>query len=194
MRFAHDTTTALAAAADLVNSAEEPDTLLTVEDLDAFFRGHDYTGHHAGDRQELEEVRAVRPTLRGLFVADRDELVTRVNTVFAESGALPRLVRHDGWDWHLHLLDPDRPLATRIAVETAMAIVDLLRADELSRISTCAAAGCDGVVVDLSRNRSRRFCSTTCGNRTAVAAYRARKASEDNSESDRADRASPAQQ
>ena len=28
---------------------------------------------------------------------------------------------------------------------------------------------------DLSRNRSRRYCSTTCGNREAVAAYRARQ-------------------
>jgi predicted RNA-binding Zn ribbon-like protein len=30
-------------------------------------------------------------------------------------------------------------------------------------------------VLDLSRNRSRRFCSTTCSNRAAVAAYRARQ-------------------
>ena len=30
-------------------------------------------------------------------------------------------------------------------------------------------------MLDLSRNRSRRFCSTTCGNRNAVAAYRARQ-------------------
>ena len=37
---------------------------------------------------------------------------------------------------------------------------------------------CDGIVLDLSRNRSKRFCSTTCGNRNAVAAYRARQAGE----------------
>ena len=67
------------------------------------------------------------------------------------------------------------PLATRIAVETAMAMVDVIRADELSRLGVCADADCDGVVLDLSRNRSRRFCSTACGNRNAVAAYRARQ-------------------
>lgn len=174
--FAHDTRTALAAAAQLVNSAEEPDTLTTVAELDAFYLRHGYTGTHTRDRAELDAVRALRPRLRALLTADRDTVVELVNRVFAESGALPQLVRHDAWDWHLHLVGPDRPLATRIGVDTAMAIVDLLRADELSRISTCAADGCDGVVVDLSRNRSRRFCSTTCGNRTAVAAYRARKA------------------
>ncbi|PSK26664.1 CGNR zinc finger domain-containing protein, partial [Nocardia seriolae] len=31
-------------------------------------------------------------------------------------------------------------------------------------------------VLDMSRNRSRRYCSTACTNRNAVAAYRARKA------------------
>ncbi len=178
MRFAHDTASALAAAADLVNSAEEPDTLTTVAELDGFFARHSYSGSRSGDQSELAAVRGLRPQLRELLLADRDDMVGLVNAVFAESRALPRLVRHHGWDWHLHLVDPDRPLSTRIAVETAMAVVDLLRADELARISTCAADGCAGVVADLSRNRSRRFCSTTCGNRTAVAAYRARKAAE----------------
>jgi predicted RNA-binding Zn ribbon-like protein len=37
------------------------------------------------------------------------------------------------------------------------------------------ADDCEAIVLDLSRNRSRRFCSTSCGNRVAVAAYRARQ-------------------
>lgn len=176
MHFAHDTTSVLTAVSALVNSAEEPDTLLTTADLDEFCRRHRYSGSRTHDRGELEAVRALRPGLRDLLLADRDDKVRGVNEIFETSGAMPQLVRHDDWDWHLHLVDPERPLATRIAVEAAMAVVDLLRADELSRISTCAAEGCHGVVVDLSRNRSRRFCSTACGNRTAVAAYRARQA------------------
>jgi predicted RNA-binding Zn ribbon-like protein len=46
----------------------------------------------------------------------------------------------------------------------------------MSRLGICADPDCGGVVVDLSRNRSKRFCSVTCGNRNAVAAYRARQA------------------
>jgi len=61
-----------------------------------------------------------------------------------------------------------------VVVEVAMAMIDLIPADELSRLSVCADERCDGLVLDLSRNRSRRFCSTTCANRNAVAAYRAR--------------------
>ena len=66
------------------------------------------------------------------------------------------------------------PLDRRIVVESAMAMIDLIRTDELSRLSVRADERCEGLVLDLSRNRSRRFCSTTCANRNAVAAYRAR--------------------
>jgi predicted RNA-binding Zn ribbon-like protein len=54
-------------------------------------------------------------------------------------------------------------------------MVDLVRTDELSRLSICADDTCGGIVLDLTRNRSRRFCSTACANRIAVAAYRARQ-------------------
>ena len=63
-----------------------------------------------------------------------------------------------------------------LGLETAMAMVDVVRADETSRFSVCADDDCEGVVLDLSRNRSRKFCSVACGNRNAVAAYRARHA------------------
>ena len=64
----------------------------------------------------------------------------------------------------------------RAAVETAMAMVDVIRSGELSRLRICAADDCEDVVVDLSKNRSKRYCEGTCGNRANVAAYRARKA------------------
>ena len=96
-------------------------------------------------------MRALRGPLRRLLTADRDAAVEIVNTILAEHRAVPQLVRHDGFDYHVHAVGRDVPLADRIAVETAMAMVDL------------------------SRNRSRRFCSVTCGNRVAAAAYRARR-------------------
>lgn len=176
MLFAHDTEVSLQAAVTLVNTAEEPDTLLAVEDLDALYAEFEYTGRRDGDRAELETVRALRPALRELLTADRDRVVDLVNTMLAEARALPQLVRHDRWDWHLHAVSPDAPLATRITVETAMAMIDVIRADEQSRLGVCADADCQGIVLDLSRNRSRRFCSTACTNRNAVAAYRARQA------------------
>jgi predicted RNA-binding Zn ribbon-like protein len=173
--FAHDTNAALVAAVALVNSAEPPDTLTTRAELDAFYIAHRYTGSRIHDDAELAAVRALRGPLRDLLTSDRDRAVQTVNTILAERQAVPALVRHDGWDYHLHAIAADAPFADRIAVETAMAMIDVIRADELSRLSVCADPTCNGIVIDLSRNRSRRFCSTTCGNRVAVAAYRARK-------------------
>ena len=173
--FAHDTEAALLAAVALVNSAEPPDTLTTTAELDAFFAAHRYTGGRAHDDAELAAVRALRAPLRALLTADRDEAAARTNRILTERRAVPQLVRHDGWDYHLHATDPSAPLADRIAVDTAMAMVDIVRADELSRLAVCADETCDGLVLDLSRNRSRRYCSAACGNRIAVAAYRARK-------------------
>jgi len=176
MLFAHDTEAALLAAVALVNSAEEPDTLTTVGELDAFYREHLYTGSRTHDRAELDQVRALRAPLRDLLTSSRDDAVAIVNRMLADAQAVPQLVRHDGEDWHLHATDWSAPFAQRIAVETAMAMVDVIRADEMSRLGVCADDGCGGVVLDLSRNRSKRFCSPACSNRNAVAAYRARQA------------------
>jgi predicted RNA-binding Zn ribbon-like protein len=165
----------LQSAVALANSALDPDTLLTVADLDRLWDEHGYTGRHDRSKAELDAVRAIRSRLRELLTADRDDAVTLVNTMLSEAGAVPQLVRHDPLDWHIHAVPSDAPLATRILVESAMAMVDVIRADEMSRLAVCADDTCEGVVLDLSRNRSRRFCSTTCGNRNAVAAYRARQ-------------------
>lgn len=168
---------ALQAAVTLVNSALDPVTITTPDELDEFFSDFGYTGRHDGDQAEVDAVRAVLPRLREMLSTDRDRAVGLVNAMLREYDALPQLVRHDGLDWHLHAIDPDRPLAERIIVETAMAMIDVIRADEVSRLGVCADGDCEGLVLDLSRNRSRRFCSTACGNRNAVAAYRARQAS-----------------
>ena len=176
MVFAHDTEASLQAAVALVNTALEPDTLTTVDELDEWYAAFGFTGSRRGDRDELDAVRALRPALRGLLTADRDRAAELANGMLREAQALPQLVRHDPFDWHLHAVPSDSSLALRTTVETAMAMVDVIRADELSRLSLCADEHCDGVVLDLSRNRSRRYCSTTCGNRNSVAAYRARRA------------------
>jgi predicted RNA-binding Zn ribbon-like protein len=180
--FSHDTESVLQAAAALVNT--EPgashsgrDELSSVEHVAAFFTGGAYTGALARTEEELEAVRALRAQLRAFFTETRDEVAEHVNRVLEEAHALPRLVRHDAFDWHLHAVPSDAPFAVRIRVETAMALVDLVRTDELGRLKVCAADDCDALVVDLSRNRSKRFCDVgNCGNRMNVSAYRARRA------------------
>ena len=175
MTFTHDTQLALASAAALVNTASDPDTLCTPEDLSRFLDEQGWFGVRAGDASELDAVRALRPRLRELWLLDEAELVPSLNAILTEADALPQLVDHDGLGWHVHAVPQDAPLATRMAVEAAMAFVDVVRSGELDRLKRCAADDCDDVVVDLSRNHSRRFCEAGCGNRENVRAYRDRK-------------------
>ena len=180
MLFTHDTEVALAAAAALVNTQDvlDPDfeDLPDVAALRGFVHAWGWTGHVSGDEEELRQVRALRPRLRQIWLSDKDGVVDIVNGLLREAHALPQLVRHDEWDYHLHATPDAAPLASRMAVEAAMAIVDVVRSDELSRLRICESPTCDDVVVDLSKNRSRRFCEGNCGNKAAVAAYRARRA------------------
>lgn len=189
MLFTHDAEVSLQGAVALVNTMagsvpgdDDVDRLTTPDELDAFVAAWSWTGDRAeGDAartRELAAVRALRPRLRELWLLDEAGIVAAVNTLLREGHALPQLVRHDGWDYHLHATPPEAPLATRMAVEAAMALVDVVRAGELERLKVCDAVDCDDVLVDLSKNRSRRFCDGGCGNRANVAAYRARKSAE----------------
>jgi predicted RNA-binding Zn ribbon-like protein len=175
--FAHDTEVALAAAAALVNTDDgDADDLVDPAALDAFVARWQWTGRRTHDAAELAAVRALRPRLRRLWMVRLDEAVQIVNELLAEARALPQLVTHDSWDYHLHATSPTAPLSDRMAVEAAMAMVDVIRTGQLDRLRICAADDCDNVLVDLSKNRSRRFCDDGCGNRANVAAYRARRA------------------
>ncbi|GIF63076.1 hypothetical protein Ais01nite_11110 [Asanoa ishikariensis] len=171
MVFAHDTEAALVETAALVNTP-----LDDIAALDAFLREHEDTGVRAGTQDELESVRALRPRFRRFWELGEDELVETVNALLVESRPLPQLVSHDNWGYHLHAVPRDAPLAVRMTVEAAMALVDVVRTGALDRLRGCAYPDCDNVLVDLSKNRSKRFCDAGCGNKSAVNAYRARRA------------------
>ncbi|GAA8850351.1 CGNR zinc finger domain-containing protein [Helicobacter pylori] len=184
MVFTHDTDVALQTAAALVNTAEgaggqdDGDALSTPEQLRDFYVGWGWTGRFDGDAAELEQAQALRPRLRAVWQAADDPVATvaLVNDLLRTGDALPQLVDHDDYGWHIHATETDAPFARRMQVEAAMAFVDVVRAGELSRLRVCAADDCDAVVVDLSRNRSKRYCDGGCGNRLAAAAYRSRRA------------------
>jgi predicted RNA-binding Zn ribbon-like protein len=176
MLFAHDTEMSFNAVVALVNTnrngAEE---LPDVAALDAFIDEWTWTGSRTHDQAELDSVRALRPRLARLWEMSEDEAVALVNELLRDANALPQLVRHDGWEYHIHATRADVPLADRMAVDVAMAFADLVRFGELARLRYCAAPDCGNVMIDLSKNRSRRFCSLTCANRVNVANYRSRK-------------------
>ena len=181
MVFAPDTEVSLRFVVNLINSAANGEEgLATVEDLDEFLRQEGFTGSRTHDDAELASIHALRAELAAIWTADEDTAVASVNRLLREARALPQLLKHDQWDWHLHATTHDAPLADRLGTEAAMALVDVIRSKEMDRMLMCAADDCDAAVLDLSRNRSKRYCDTgNCANRAHVAAYRARHASAD---------------
>ena len=87
----------------------------------------------------------LRSRLARLWEMTADEAVVLVNTLLADANALPQLVKHDGWDYHIHATSPDAPLADRMAVDAAMAIADVIRVGEFGRLRVCAADDCEDV-------------------------------------------------
>jgi predicted RNA-binding Zn ribbon-like protein len=183
MLFTHDTEVNLvffAALLDTVAGASESgdDELSTPEQLSALLGQWKFTGRIDRDARELHEVRETRERVRDIWGQDEAAVVVWVNETLAEADAVPRLVNHDDLGWHIHATTDESPLAERMLVEAAMALVDVVRAERLDRLRDCEADDCTGVFVDLSKNGSKRFCSTRCGNRMAVRAYRAKAAAE----------------
>ncbi len=171
----------MAGCVELINTgrAGRGDELSDVSDLQAMADRYAFAGVR-GTAADLARVRAYRLRLDSIVTSceggDEAGAITQINALLAQAGASPQIVAHDGRGPHLHVSRPTSPLADRMAAHFAMGLAWLLVAGESRRIRTCQSPTCRDVFVDLSRNRSRRYCdSRTCGNRLHVAAYRARK-------------------
>ncbi|MFC7217813.1 CGNR zinc finger domain-containing protein [Streptomyces polyrhachis] len=180
MLINHDTRCALDAVVGLLNTAdEEPvdDGLGDLTALRRFVTAYDISGVGTLDERDLAEVRSVRERFAKVFAAaDPRAAAGLLNDLVAEAGTTPRLTDHDGYDWHIHYFAPGASLAQHLAADGGMALAFLVVAGEQERLRRCEAPDCGRAFVDLSRNRSRRYCSSrTCGNRLHVAAYRARQ-------------------
>lgn len=180
MIFSHDTEHSLLCVVDLVNSApsgDSPDTLGDVEVLQEFVRRHRVSEIGPLGPDDVAAVHHLRVRIRSIFTAAGDaEAAEGVNSVIAQSPTTPRLTDHDGYDWHMHYFTPGAQLAEHLAVDCGIALGHVIAAGERDRLRICDAPDCEQVLVDLSRNRSKRYCDArTCGNRLHVAAYRERR-------------------
>ncbi|MEU3058731.1 CGNR zinc finger domain-containing protein [Streptomyces griseus] len=189
MLIPHDTRIALDTVVDLVNTAPESepppddpadtpvDGLADVAALYAFAERHHISGVGTLGEKDLAAVRDVRARFAEVFAApDPRTAADLVNRLVAAAGTTPQLTDHDGYDWHVHYFAPDASIADHLAADCGMALAFIIVAGEQERLRRCEAPDCGHAFVDLSRNRSRRYCSSrTCGNRLHVAAYRARR-------------------
>ncbi|MER5762302.1 MULTISPECIES: CGNR zinc finger domain-containing protein [unclassified Streptomyces] len=183
MQIPHDTRRALDVVVALVNTSaetEQPDGLADVNALRGFV--HEYAISDVGElsARDLAGVRTVRGKFAQIFAAPTSRAASvLINELVATAGTTPQLTNHDGYDWHVHYFAPGASVGDHLAADGGMALAFIVVSGEQERLRRCEAPDCRRAFVDLSRNRSRRYCdSRTCGNRLHVAAYRARRKSE----------------
>jgi len=130
------------------------------------------------DTVEAVGLQRLAQRLREVFVAladgREDDAAEVINGLLASSDARPQLRRNPSASWHLHFHAPGADLVQGWTAGCATGLAHLLGSEHGTRLGTCAAPICERVFVDLSRNGSRRFCSTLCQNRVKAAAHRTR--------------------
>ena len=109
-----------------------------------------------------------------LHAGDIDAAARRLNDMLADHPAHPHLAKEHGcWRLHHHPVEAELvPMWTSICAESLARMIGTGYGD---RLGTCERTDCGQVFVDISRNASRRFCSTTCQNRVKAAAFRLRR-------------------
>jgi predicted RNA-binding Zn ribbon-like protein len=165
------------AAADLVNTIGHPsgnEYLGTPELAREFLVSHGFSDAEGVDEHDLAEMHAVRARLEKVFFAEDERTATSLlNDLLREYDVAPHLTDHDG-AWHFHYAPEGASLGRRVATDVTMGLAALIAEYGFDRFGICAAHNCGDVFVDMSRNRSRRYCNEVCSSRTNVAAHRRR--------------------
>lgn len=177
MDFTHYSDQCMQAAADLVNTRGHPsgnEYMATPEEAERFLRDHHFSGVGTVTEEDLAELHRARARLEEVFYAPDEATAARlVNDLLREYEVQPHLTDHDG-RWHFHYTPDDTPVGRRVATDVTMGLAALIAEFGFERLGICAAHDCGDVFVDMSRNKSRRYCNDVCSSRTNVAAYRAR--------------------
>ncbi|MEA2282266.1 MAG: hypothetical protein QOK21_2873 [Solirubrobacteraceae bacterium] len=159
-------------AAALVNTrprpADPPEKLRGRADLQALLDAAPEPAPRAVADADVEAARALRAELIGAFRAsDPAEAAAALNPLLARWALRPAA---DG-SWELGPIR-DTDLRDWLAANSARGLAELVAAYGIERLHECSADDCQAVLVDVSRNGARRFCSRTCASRINVRRHR----------------------
>lgn len=172
-------------AVRLVNTAslghEGGDTLGALDGLRALVADREHLSHGI-TRADLEALRQIRDELRAFFVScsqgNGTDATARLNELLIQYPVHPQLSGHDGQPWHVHYTQSGS-MSDKYAAGATMGLAVRLTDLGMERFGICQAAPCQGVFIDTSAGRTRRYCSDRCTNRANVTAFRARKRGDD---------------
>ncbi|MBI5927717.1 MAG: CGNR zinc finger domain-containing protein [Chloroflexi bacterium] len=161
----------------------EPEFLRTPADLHDFLVNHQVqTIGEIGD-QVLVEVRQLRNQVRGIFLrleqGEAQEIARSINDLLvARPVEIQSVVDVDtGWHLEYEVLNP-ASVMVRLALRAGLGLTMAMQQYGAERLKICAASPCQEVFIDVSKNKSRRFCGDRCANRYNVAHFRERHRSD----------------
>lgn len=163
---------------------DEPEFLRTPADLQEFLAKHDVEmSDEPLAEMEFMRVRQLRNRLRDIFlrleISEPVEVQREINSLL---GATPVNLQASISEGELIEVKYEIPttvaLVERLAVQVGLGLTLALQQYGTERLKVCAAAPCQEVFIDVSKNKSRRFCGERCANRYNVAHFRERQRSD----------------
>ena len=128
----------------------------------------------------LSRAKALREAIYRVFSARADGRAAEASDLNALSSAAAEAAAHRalapaGFGFR-YVWPREGARLERVLWPIAAAAVELATSDRVTRVKECATANCNWLFVDLSRNRSRRWCQMReCGNRAKQRRYHARE-------------------
>ena len=178
----HDTEIRLTleAMVDLANALADAGAAGGAADVRGLLSDHGFTRAGAASAASIGRVEsrvgAMVPTLHSLPTAAPQPTVTWINGQLADLHITPSVTDHDGAGLHIHWTPAAARFDEQVVADILMALAQEICDHGTDRFGTCAAADCDHLFYDATRNGSRRFCSDPrCASRTHTADHRARQ-------------------
>ncbi len=168
---------------DFIRYAEAAASLLNadlgeVDGLSAYLHDRPWLQERATDR-DCMLLRKLQRELRPVFDAgeagDVPAVVEGLNGLLARHPITPQISDHDHQHLHLHVATGSASVAEQVVGESLLGLATLVTDLGPDRLGVCQSPPCTNAFVDVSPNRSRRYCSERCSSRANVAAYRARR-------------------
>ncbi|MDG4865990.1 CGNR zinc finger domain-containing protein [Streptomyces sp. T-3] len=129
-------------------------------------------------KEDADELRAAVLRITSVLVeADTDRAAEAINDLLEQCAARPRLSRHDGHAWHLHMdRGDDAGWGDWFIAAGATALAQILSEHGRPAWGECVAPGCATLYLGTGPGAPRRYCSPRCSSRARVADHRRRKA------------------
>lgn len=128
------------------------------------------------DRQSHQAYLRLRSGIREALAAHATSATERVSAADAVLARLPVLVNLSAVADRVLLPSPELPPTRQALANLALAWARIVLTGEAARLKRCAESSCGWVFWDVSKNRSRRWCSMrVCGNRAKARTYAAKQ-------------------